>query len=98
LSKIKRVKYFTDEKKALISEENRKLYDKYLMSSKIKNRDTSTTTYKVYENYMSHFLVFLAENYDNVGLYSDEFMENAVDIVEHFMDFCVTTLHNNKKV
>lgn len=95
--KIKRVKYFTPEKKALISEENRNLYDKYLRSNIVKNRDVKDTTYNVYKNNMEQFMVYLAEEWDNIGLYSDELMENAVDIMEGFMLFCQDTLHNHKK-
>lgn len=98
MSKVRRVKYFTPEKKALISEENKKLYNKYLQSNIIKNRDVKETTYKVYENYMSHFLVYLAENWENINLYSEEFMENAIDIMEGYIAFCQDTLLNNKKV
>ncbi|MET3505614.1 integrase/recombinase XerC [Halalkalibacter oceani] len=98
MGKIKRIKYFTPEKKSLISEENRKLYEKYLKSSIIKNKDVKETTYKVYQNYMDHFLVYLAEEWDNIGLYSEEFMEEAVDIMEGFIGFCQETLFNNKKV
>jgi integrase/recombinase XerC len=96
--KITKVKYFTDEKKALVSTENRQLYDKYLNSNIIKNRDVKETTYYQYNIYMTHFLVFLAEKYDNVGLYSEELMENAVDILEDYMGFLQETLLNNKKV
>jgi integrase/recombinase XerC len=42
-------------------------------------------------------MAFLAENYDNIGLYSDEFMENAVDIMEDYIGFCQDVLKNNKK-
>lgn len=97
-SKIKRVKYFTEERKKLISEENKKLYDKYLKSNIIKNKDVKDTTYHVYQNYMTHFLVYLAEEWENVGLYDEEFMENAVDIMEGYISFCQDKLHNNKKV
>lgn len=96
--KIKRVKYFTKDKLALINPENKKLYEKYLKSNIIKNKDVKNTTYKVYENYFNHFLVYLAEEWDNIGLYDDEFFENAVDIMEGFMSFCQDVLHNNKKV
>jgi integrase/recombinase XerC len=98
LAKITRIKYFTDEKKALINPENQKKYDKYLNSNIIKNRDVKDTTYLVYKNYMSHFLVYLAENWDNIDLYSDEFLENAVDIMEGYISFLQDTLKNNKKV
>lgn len=98
MSKIRRVKYFTDKKRALINPENQKKYDKYLNSNIIKNRDVKDTTYHVYKNYMSHFLVYLAENWDNVDLYSEEFMENAIDIMEGYISFLQDVLFNNKKV
>lgn len=95
--KIKRVKYFTKEKKKLISDANKKLYDKYLRSNIVKNRDVKDTTYKVYKNNMEQFMVYLAEEWDNIGLYSEDFMENAVDIMEGYMLFCQEVLHNHKK-
>lgn len=98
MSKVKRVKYFTDAKKALIDPDNKKKYEKYLNSNIIKNRDVKDTTYKVYKNYMDHFLVYLAENWENVDLYSDEFQENAIDIMEGYISFCQDVLFNNKKV
>lgn len=98
MEKIKRVKYFTDEKKAMINPENQKKYDKYLNSNIIKNRDVKDTTYHVYKNYMSHFLVYIAENWNNIDLYSEEFMENAVDIMEGYISFLQEVLLNNKKV
>lgn len=98
MSKIKRVKYFTNEKKALINPENRRVYDKYLQSNIIKNRDVKETTYKVYRNYMDHFMVYLMEDWENISLYSEEFMDNAIDIMEGYIGFCQDKLFNNKKV
>lgn len=98
MGRVKRIKYFSEEKKKLISPSNQKKYDKYLNSNIIKNRDVKDTTYKVYQNYMSHFLVYIAENWDNLDLYSEEFMENAVDIMEGYISFLQETLLNNKKV
>lgn len=98
MGKVTRIKYFTDEKRALINPDNQKKYDKYLNSNIIKNRDVKDTTYATYKNYMSHFLVFLAEKWNNIDLYSDEFMENAVDIMEDYISFLQETLKNNKKV
>ncbi|HLG28296.1 MAG TPA: site-specific integrase [Paenisporosarcina sp.] len=98
MGQIRRVKYFTDEKKAGINPDNRKQYDKYLNSNIIKNRDVKETTYKVYRNYMDHFMVYLMENWDNVNLYDKEFFENAIDIMEGYISFCQDTLFNNKKV
>lgn len=97
MSKVKKVRYFTKEKKALINEDNIKLYDKYLRSNIIKNKEVVDTTYKVYKSNMEQFMVFLAEQYDNVGLYDDELMEDAVDILEDYIAFCQETLGNNKK-
>ena len=97
MAKMKRVKYFTAQKKALISKENVDLYDKYLRSNIVKNREVKDTTYGTYKNNMDHFLVYLAEEWENISLYSDEFMEDAVDIIEGYMMFCQDVLHNNKK-
>ncbi|MGG0667647.1 site-specific integrase [Lederbergia citrisecunda] len=96
--KIKRVKYFTEEKKAKINPDNKKKYERYLQSNIIKNRDVKETTYKVYRNYMDHFMIYLMEDWENIDLYSEEFMENAIDIMEGYIGFCQDKLHNNKKV
>ena len=98
MAKVIKVNYCTKERKAKINPDNIKLYDKYLKSSIIKNPDVKQTTYKVYPNYFTQFLCFLAEEYDNVGLYSEEFMDDAVEILESFMAFCQETLKNNKKI
>lgn len=95
---MKRVKYFTNEKKAMINPENKKKYNKYYNSRVASNRDVKSTTYKVYKNYMDHFLVYLMEEWDNVDLYSEEFLDSAVEIMEGFMIFCQDVLYNNKKV
>lgn len=98
MARITKIKYFIPERMALISEDNKKKYKKYLQSCIVKNSDVKETTYKTYENFFNHFLCYLAINYDNVGLYSEEFMENAVDIMESYMLFCQETLLNHKKV
>lgn len=97
-TEIVKIRYSTQDKKDKINPENIKLYDKYLKSNIIKNRDVKETTYKTYENYFNQFLVYLSEEWENIGLYDDEFMENAVDILEGFISFCQDTLKNNKKV
>lgn len=96
--KITRVKYFTPDKERFIYEENWKKYEKYLQSNIIKNRDVKDTTYKRYRGLFRHFLMWLGENYGELDLYSDEFMENAVDIMEAYMLFCQETLMNHKKI
>ncbi|MCY8228697.1 site-specific integrase [Bacillus spizizenii] len=91
-------RYFTKEKKAKINPKSSKAYEKYLKSNIIKNKDVKDTTYKVYKNYFDQFLVFLSEQWDNIYILDDEFLEEAVDIMEGFIGFCQETLGNNKKV
>lgn len=98
MAHVPRVKYFTEERIAKINPDNWKKYEKYLQSNIIKNKDVKDTTYRTYKNLFQHFCVYLAENWDNVDLYSDEFMENAVDIMEGYILFCQETLLNHKKI
>lgn len=91
-------RYFTKDKIAKINQKSLKAYDKYLRSNIIKNKDVKETTYKVYQNYFNQFLVYLEEEWENIFIHDDEFMENAVDIMEGFIGFCQDTLGNNKKV
>lgn len=97
MAKIVKINYFTKERKAKISSSNLEKYNKYLKSNIIKNKDVESTTFKSYESNFSQFLVFLAEEWDNIDLYSKEFFDNAIDIMESFMTFCQNTLKNNKK-
>lgn len=96
--KISKVKYFTEEKEKYINPDNWKKYQKYLQSNIIKNQDVKNTTYKRYEGLFRHFLMWLGEFYGDIDLYSDEFMEDAVDIMEAYMLFCQETLLNHKKI
>lgn len=98
MAKVAKVRYFTKDKVAKIDSKNKKYYDKYLQSNIIKNRDVKDTTYKTYSGYFIHWLAFLAEKYDNIDIYSDDFMENAVDIMEDYIAFCQDILLNHKKV
>lgn len=98
MGKITRVKYFTKDKIDLINPNNIKKYDKYLKSCIIKNKDVKESTYRTYSNYMRQFLVYLSEDWDNIDLYSEEFMDDAIEIMEGFISFCQETLLNNKKV
>jgi integrase/recombinase XerC len=91
-------RYFTKDKIAKINPKNRKAYEKYLKSNIIKNKDVKETTYKVYENYFNQFLVYLDEEWENLFIHDEEFLENAVDIMEGFIGFCQDALGNNKKV
>ena len=98
MAHITKVKYFTNDKEKYINPDNWKKYKKYLQSNIIKNQDVKDTTYKRYEGLFRHFLMWLGENYGDLGLYSDEFMENAVDIIEGYIMFCQETLLNHKKI
>lgn len=98
MAHVTKVKFFTKEKEKYINPDNLKKYQKYLQSNIIKNQDVKDTTYKRYEGLFRHFLMWLGENYGDLGLYSDEFMENAVDIMEGYIMFCQETLLNHKKI
>ena len=89
--------WFTPERRALVSEENKQLYEKYYQSCTIKNIDVVKTTFKTYKENFWQFLTFLSVYQDNVGLYSKRFMEDAVDIMEEYISFCQTELKNGKK-
>lgn len=98
MSKIRKVKYRTDEKFAKIPDSNIKKYKRYLQSSIVSNPDTKMTTYKIYQNNFELFMTWLANEYDEtLDLYSDEFLDEAVDIMEGYMIFCQDTLNNHKK-
>lgn len=97
MAKVVKVKYFTKERKAKINPDNVEKYDKYLKSNIIKNKDVKDTTYKIYKGNFTQFLVYLSEEWDNIDLYSEEFFDNAVDIMEGFISFCQDILKNNKK-
>lgn len=91
------VKYYTDDKYLLISEDNLNVYNAYLRANSVVNTDTFETSYSLYQRNFFYFLIFIAEYYDNIGLYSDRFLDNAPDIVLNYMHFCRQTLKNNKK-
>lgn len=96
--KRKRVRYVTKEKLDKVNKKNKMLYKSYQTSRLASNNDVRDTTYKVYQSYMNQFLVYLMEYWDNIDLYSEEFQEMAIDIMEGFMVFCQEELGNNKKV
>jgi integrase/recombinase XerC len=91
-------RYFTKDKLAKINEENIKAYQAYLKSKIIKNRDVKETTYKVYTNYFNQFLVYLMEEWENISIHDEEYLENAVEIMEGYISFLQEELGNNKKV
>ncbi|MCP1324274.1 MULTISPECIES: site-specific integrase [Bacillus] len=91
-------RYFTKDKLEKVNKKSVKAYDKYLRSNIIKNKDVKETTYKVYQNYFNQFLVYLEEEWENIFIHDEEYMENAVDIMEGYIGFCQDTLGNNKKV
>jgi len=97
MAKITKVKYFTKERKAKINPANQEKYNKYLKSNIIKNKDVEETTFATYSANFMQFLVYLSEEWDNIDLYSQDIFDNAVDIMEGFISFCVETLKNNKK-
>jgi integrase/recombinase XerC len=98
MAHVEKVIYRTEEKFAKIPESNIRKYKKYLQSSTVSNPDTKGTTYKTYQNNFELFLTWLANEYKaDLDLYSEEFLDDAVDIMEAYMSFCQDTLKNHKK-
>jgi integrase/recombinase XerC len=91
-------RYFTKEKLAKTNQQSVKDYEKYRKSNIIKNKDVKDSTYKVYQNYFNQFLVYLSEEWENVHILDEDYLENAVDIMEGYITFLQDTLGNNKKV
>lgn len=98
MAKVTRIKYFTEERNALVNPKNREIYKKYLSSCITKDKSVKETTYLVYENYFNQFLVYLSEEWNNVDLLSKDFFDSAIDIIEGYMQFLQDVLMNNKKV
>ena len=98
MTKRKRVIYATKDKLEKVNPKNKAYYKAYRNSRISANSDMKNTTYKTYQSFFNHFLVYLMEHWDNLDLYSEEFQLMAVDIMEGFMVFCQTELGNNKKV
>jgi len=92
-----KVKWFTKERMSLISKDNIEKYEKYYKSCSMKNKDVEGTTFKTYKARFTQFLCWLAVEYDNIGIYSDEYFKNAIDIMEDYIYFCQNTLLNGKK-
>lgn len=90
-------RYFVG-KKDLINPKSIRAYEKYRKSRISKDVSVKDSTYKVYQNYFNQFLIFVAENYENLYVYDEELLDEMVDILEDFIVFCTETLGNNKKV
>lgn len=98
MAKIVKIDYNIKEKLQLVNPENLKLYDRYLKSNIVKNKEVEDTTYATYQNYFNQFLVYLMEEWDNMDLLSPDFFKNSIDIIENFMVFCQNKLENHGKV
>lgn len=96
-TKRKYSRYFQG-KKDLINPKSLKEYNKYLRSKISKNINVKKTTFKTYENYFNQFLIYVAEEWDNQYIYSEDFLDEIVEVLEGFIVFCTETLGNNKKV
>lgn len=73
-------------------------YKKYLKSKRVKG--ISERSLVTYYSYFTHFLKFLHEHdrFTDIDLYSDEFYDNAVDIMEDFMVYLQEDCGLHKKV
>lgn len=96
--KIYKIKYVTKERLEKVNINNVKKYDKYRKTNILKNKEVESTTYKVYHSYFNQFLVYLMLEWDNIDIYSEEFVEQSIDIMEGFMMMCQDELKNHKKI
>lgn len=96
--RAKTVKYVTKERLDKVNPDNLKVYNQYLRTSIMKNKDVAKTTYKVYKSNFNSFLCYIMENWDNFYLLDGEFVEdNMLDVMEGYMAFLQDELGNNKK-
>lgn len=93
------VKYVTDDKLKLVNPESLKIYDQYLKTNIVKNKDVKNTTFKVYKSYFNTFLVYILDNWDNFYVLDEDFLEeNMIDVMEGYMAFLQDVLENGRKV
>lgn len=101
VGRAKTVKYATKERLARVNPDNLKVYEQYIRSNVVKNRDVAKTTYKVYRSYFNIFLCFILEKHDNFNILDEEILFDPdfsmVDIMEDYIGFLQETLGNNKK-
>lgn len=96
--RAKTVRYVNKERLARVNPDNIKIYEQYLRTSILKNKDVADTTYKVYRSCMNIFLCYIEENWDNFYLLDEDFLEeNMIDVMESFMGFLQEELGNGKK-
>ena len=70
MQKRRRVNYATKKRLAEVNPKNIKHYEEYRMSRLAANSDVKDTTYKVYQSYFNHFLIYVSENWDNIDILS----------------------------
>lgn len=98
VGRAKTVKYATEERMQQVNPMNLEIYEQYIQSSTIRNRDVAHTTYKTYRSYMNIFMCYLMEYQNNVYLLDESVIEEQmVDILESYMSFLQEHLGNNKK-
>jgi len=92
-------RFATNERLAKVNPDNIKIYDKYLKSRIIKNRDVKNTTYKTYHSYFNIWLCFVMERWDNFDIINDTDIleEDMIDVMEDYIMFLQDELGNNKK-
>lgn len=92
------VKFATKERLAKVNPKNLALYEQYIRSCTIKNKDVKDTTYRTYRSYFNIFLCYIMEYWDNFDLLDEEFLEEQmVDVMEGFIGFLQEDLGNKKK-
>ena len=88
--------YCTKEKLANVNQDNVKLFDVYLDGTV--GITLTESSAKIYKIYFGQFLIYLMEDWNNIGLYDEEFFKNSLDIINGYATWCEKVLKNNSKV
>lgn len=93
-------KYVNKEKLDNVNPRNMQALEKFIQASAIVNPESKDTTYKVYKSCLNIFMCFIMENYNNVYVLNEDFIENEfIDCIEDFILFLGSEegLGNKKK-
>lgn len=98
--KRKYKRYATKERLDKVNPKNLKAIDRYYQNRVMINPETKDTTYKVYVSALNIFMCFVMENYDNIYVLNEDFIESEfIDCIEDYMFFLSSEegLGNKKK-
>ena len=78
---------------AKVNQDSVNIFKKYTDSGKV-----SQSSIIVYTSYFNHFLVYLMEYWNNEYVLSNIVLDNSVDVINGYIEWCKEKLNNNYKV